>query len=232
MVFALGLWLGNAVSLVTAEFLHGRGVEYGLELVAVLGVVLGLRFGLGRSGEGSASALTPFVSWRRWRAAALGIWFGLGLTSWLLVLEGSNLISLFGSGFGTESGFGFAIVSGLMLGLIYPETWTTSLASAQLAIRQRTPIQLARFLDDARERGVLRTAGPLYQFRHAHLQDRLAELHTATPTTRPYLDLVGLDDVDPDTAADYLKRVQSDPIPDQWQELIKRLRSAPASPLT
>lgn len=231
MAFALGLGLGNAVSLATAEFLHGRGLEYGLELVAMLSIVLGLRFGLGRSGEGSVSALTPFASWRRWRASALGVWFGLGLTSWLLVLEGPNLIPLFGSGFGAESGFGFAIVSGLMLGLIYPETWTTSLASAQLTIQQRTPIQLVRFLDDARERGVLRTVGPLYQFRHARLQDRLAELHPTTPTTGPHLDLVGLDFVDPNTAADYLGHVQSDPAPDQWQDLIKRLRSAPASPL-
>jgi hypothetical protein len=32
-----------------------------------------------------------------------------------------------------------------------------------------------RFLEDARERGVLRTVGPVYQFRHARLQDRLAK---------------------------------------------------------
>ena len=31
-----------------------------------------------------------------------------------------------------------------------------------------------RFLEDARSRGVLRTVGPVYQFRHARLQDRLA----------------------------------------------------------
>lgn len=31
-----------------------------------------------------------------------------------------------------------------------------------------------RFLEDARERNVLRTVGPVYQFRHARLQDRLA----------------------------------------------------------
>jgi hypothetical protein len=31
-----------------------------------------------------------------------------------------------------------------------------------------------RFLNDAHERGVLRAIGPVYQFRHARLQDRLA----------------------------------------------------------
>jgi hypothetical protein len=31
-----------------------------------------------------------------------------------------------------------------------------------------------RFLEDARQRNVLRIIGPAYQFRHARLQDRLA----------------------------------------------------------
>jgi hypothetical protein len=32
-----------------------------------------------------------------------------------------------------------------------------------------------QFLEDARDRNVLRTVGPVYQFRHARLQDRLAD---------------------------------------------------------
>jgi len=36
------------------------------------------------------------------------------------------------------------------------------------------------FLEDARKRGVLRTIGPIYQFRHARLQDRLASSTVAT----------------------------------------------------
>ncbi len=36
-----------------------------------------------------------------------------------------------------------------------------------------------RFLEDARERGVLRIVGAVYQFRHARLQDRLAVQATA-----------------------------------------------------
>jgi hypothetical protein len=31
------------------------------------------------------------------------------------------------------------------------------------------------FLEDAHQRGILRTVGPVYQFRHARLQDRLTE---------------------------------------------------------
>ena len=37
-----------------------------------------------------------------------------------------------------------------------------------------------RFLEDARSRSVLRTVGPVYQFRHARLQDRLATPEPAT----------------------------------------------------
>ena len=71
------------------------------------------------------------------------------------------------------------LVFGLVFGLVFPRTWTASLTFAQLAMRWHTPVRLLRFLDDARERDVLRTVGPIYQFRHARLQDRLAQ--QATP---------------------------------------------------
>jgi GTPase SAR1 family protein len=40
--------------------------------------------------------------------------------------------------------------------------------------RRRIPLRLLSFLDDAHRLGILRQAGPVYQFRHAKLQDRLA----------------------------------------------------------
>ncbi|TDV57454.1 hypothetical protein CLV71_101325 [Actinophytocola oryzae] len=39
----------------------------------------------------------------------------------------------------------------------------------------RTPLRLVAFLEDARRRHILRVTGDAYQFRHAKLQDRLAE---------------------------------------------------------
>jgi hypothetical protein len=42
-----------------------------------------------------------------------------------------------------------------------------------LATRGKVPWRLMAFLDDAHQRGVLRQAGAVYQFRHARLQDRL-----------------------------------------------------------
>ena len=100
---------------------------------------------------------------------------------------------------------GFALVgclvTGLGVGIAYPQAWPSSLAFAQLAVSDRTPVRLMRFLEDARSRSVLRTVGPVYQFRHARLQDRLADQepangqgpgkprpaagHAAAPTAEP-----------------------------------------------
>jgi hypothetical protein len=62
-------------------------------------------------------------------------------------------------------------------------TWPASLTFLQLRFSQHTPLRLMRFFEDARERGVLRTVGPVYQFRHAHLQDRLGEKASAPVST-------------------------------------------------
>jgi hypothetical protein len=43
-----------------------------------------------------------------------------------------------------------------------------------LPLRGQLPWAVIAFLDDACERGVLRRAGAVYQFRHAQLQEHLA----------------------------------------------------------
>ena len=49
-----------------------------------------------------------------------------------------------------------------------------ALASLWLGARRRLPLRLMGFLDDAYRLGLLRIVGPVYQFRHAALQDHLA----------------------------------------------------------
>jgi hypothetical protein len=44
------------------------------------------------------------------------------------------------------------------------------------------------FLEDARQRGVLRTVGPAYKFRRRELQDRLAEMAAPSGTAEFALD--------------------------------------------
>lgn len=52
--------------------------------------------------------------------------------------------------------------------------WQMFITEMVITRHHHTPVRLMGFLEDARERGVLRTVGPVYQFRHAKLQDRLA----------------------------------------------------------
>ncbi|GAA0588933.1 hypothetical protein GCM10010172_87390 [Paractinoplanes ferrugineus] len=57
------------------------------------------------------------------------------------------------------------------------------LTHLRLAATGRLPLRLSGFLDDAyRRRAVLRRAGPVYQFRHALLQDHLALVEAAEHT--------------------------------------------------
>jgi hypothetical protein len=76
---------------------------------------------------------------------------------------------------GLAAGLAVAAGTWLAAALVLPLSWPVSLAFAQLAARGPTPARLMRFLEDARDRNVLRAIGPVYQFRHARLQDRLAE---------------------------------------------------------
>lgn len=152
-------------------------------LVAGVGIGVGLAgaltAGLTRSAD-DVNPLTPRASWRRDQAfgLAVGLIFGLGLS--LGIGLGVGLILALGLGgagghvAGLVSTIVWVLVFGLVFGLLFPRTWTVSLTFAQLAVRRHTPARLLRFLDDARQRDVLRTVGPVYQFRHARLQDRLA----------------------------------------------------------
>ncbi|MFF9024714.1 helix-turn-helix domain-containing protein [Streptomyces eurythermus] len=72
---------------------------------------------------------------------------------------------------GTISGLGGAL--GYTLTLTAWGQWCL-LARIWLPLTGRLPWAAAAFLDDAYQRGVLRQAGAVYQFRHARLQSRLA----------------------------------------------------------
>ncbi|BBC28897.1 hypothetical protein SGFS_001880 [Streptomyces graminofaciens] len=53
----------------------------------------------------------------------------------------------------------------------------TALTAVQLRHDEGTPVRLVHFLEDARRRNLVRATGPVYQFRHARLQERLAARH-------------------------------------------------------
>ena len=124
-----------------------------------------------RAPGGADKPADPWSSWRNAQVAgltsALVLWLTVGLVSGLLVWwrvgPGSALV------FGVMVG----LLAGLVFGILSRPAWTAALTFLQLSLSDGLPPRLMRFLEDARHRGVLRTVGPLYQFRHARLQDLL-----------------------------------------------------------
>ena len=185
-----------------------EGLAFGLAFGLVVGLGAGVVAGMSRPGTDSTSPLSPLSSWRSDRAFGLvaglvvvlvaGLWVGLwawlsttrawawlaatkdwvGLWAWLAA--GLGALLRVGLAAGLAAGLLAGLVAGLVVGIVYPQSWSSSLAFAQLAASDRTPVRLMRFLEDARSRSVLRTVGPVYQFRHARLQDRLAVQEPAT----------------------------------------------------
>ena len=181
LVNGLALWL--ILGLVFALL---RGLKWGLVAGLVFGLLLWLVAGGMQQATDDTSPPSPLASWRSDRA--FGFWWGLANA--LIFGLVSGLFSEFRYGYGLEAGppAGDSLRIGLTLGLViglvawfmYSVTWVCSLAFVQLARSDGTPVRLIRFLEDARKRNVLRTVGPIYQFRHARLQDWLADKESAT----------------------------------------------------
>jgi hypothetical protein len=188
----LGGLAGLVVGLV---FGLGAGLAGGLGAGVAGGGVGGLWAGLAGSIAVAAEAglvypedtstPSPVVSWRNDRSCALQVGLVGGLVVGLVSVPAVGVLAyLGGSGlrgglrlalaFGPAVGLVGVLVGGLVVGLGNSQVWSSSLAAVQLAMRWHTPVRLMGFLDDAHKRNILRTVGPVYQFRHARLQDRLA----------------------------------------------------------
>lgn len=169
---ALPLGLGTGYVLVFINDLEPTLVWW-LVLGTVLWLTLGTGTSLFASNQDDNRAHDPVASWRQDAMAGLGfgVICGFGaLTAGLCFGMRFNL--------GLPAVLAVGLLGGLAAMLALPPaitaSWPTFCFQIELALRHRTPLRLMRFLEDARERGVLRTVGPIYQFRHAELQDRLA----------------------------------------------------------
>ncbi len=178
----------------------GGGLVFGLAFVS-MSVLLGMSQ---ESKEVGREARGPVEVWSQDRRAGVanGLAFGLvagvatavagwltdGLAGWLVGgLVFGRALGLLG---GLLGGLALALAAGLaswladvlVVGLVigtfafFNETafGLTTFVLVRLAIKRGTPLNLIKFLEDARTRNLLRSVGPLYQFRHADLQDRLA----------------------------------------------------------
>jgi hypothetical protein len=175
----VGLVLGLVYELIGGIGGLGLGLGPGLGLGLGFGATVGLLLGLRRPPTEATSPLDPRALWRQKRQFGLVVGLGFGLVVGLVYGLVDGLV--FGPAVGLVYGLTDGLVAGLGAGLVFSPTWTTALASAQLRRRGEAPARLMRFLDDARKRQILRTVGPVYQFRHARLQDRLAEACKTVP---------------------------------------------------
>jgi hypothetical protein len=161
--------------------LDGRhGCRIGLTVGVVVGLVtlvpvtLAVR-SMGFDGRPAAAPdrpLTPEGSWRQ--DARYACTFGI-----LLMVTVGSTLTVLATALGEPLGqvgpaiAGIGVAMALHVGVL---SWPvkTMLACVVLRISGRGPLRPIRFLEDARRRDVLRSAGPVYQFRHARVQDVLA----------------------------------------------------------
>jgi hypothetical protein len=107
---------------------------------------------------------------------------------WLYGLEGPGALLGTLGGLGKLLSMLLVTLGGLLVGLLVGQVVTNTcwlafgLASLWLWMRRRLPFRLMGFLDDAYRLGLLRIVGPVYQFRHAALQDHLTPSAKSTTT--------------------------------------------------
>jgi hypothetical protein len=157
---------------------------------SVLSLALGFYFGLALL---LVAVMIPRITQRTdgrvlgpvdsWRADALhGLFTGFtlgGLVGLAVLLNWNPFAPADSSGpsglVGGSVAFAYYALAGIVFSLLSHSSGQIWIAALWLRIRTATPLRIIRFLEDAHRRGILRTVGTLYQFRHASLQDRLAE---------------------------------------------------------
>jgi hypothetical protein len=159
----------------------GAGLVLGIRLWFPFGLLLGLLgavAGLMSAFKGTPTDLTitadPKTVLTRDRRAFLTIGLAGGLAVGGLAVGGLVGGLTFGLGEGLPVGLGLGLGLGLVVGLWQAAWGWFGLVRCWLALRRRLPWRLMTFLADAHQRGVLRQAGAVYQFRHLELQRRLA----------------------------------------------------------
>ncbi|QGL47134.1 hypothetical protein GCE86_08770 [Micromonospora terminaliae] len=152
------------------------GTVFGVTVWLILRIIFRLAVGATMPSADANSPIDPLTCWRRDRlhGLVLGLIFGLvfGLVSGAVLVGRTGLRPWTGAGL--MAWIGTWSVIGLLAGRVYSNTWSVSLTFLELHRRGLAPLRMLRFLEDAHQRGVLRTAGPVYQFRHSRLRDRLA----------------------------------------------------------
>lgn len=170
--FAIGLMYGAILGLVGEV---SNGLLTGLVYGSVYGLAAWLAVGLIDWAETPVTddrPQTPVTTFRRdlrlvsIKSVAGGL--ALGVVYWF---QGTSTGAL-----ATGLTVGVFVTVSIALGVgIHQASGRYLVAVSVLRARRQAPHRLLRFLDDAHRLGILRLTGPVYQFRHATLQDHLAQ---------------------------------------------------------
>lgn len=184
------VWTGGGVLFGTAASVFGHSGN-----VVLVGFAAGLFAGLGTwfvvsfvralgTPVDPTETTSPAELLRTDRRAALrqGLAVGLGGATVFWTMLGFAFEPAFGVPFDVVfadgrwiPGFLTMAAAGLVIWMLFVTVWGPWLvARLWLPLTGRLPWRVMPFLADAHERGVLRAAGGVYQFRHARLRDYLA----------------------------------------------------------
>ena len=173
-------WLGFGLALgLGLVFASGFPPKAGWPPVGLaIGLTMGLAAGLTRWAEApvpASPANTPTAVHKADRTLILLRMTICGLLFGLLGTLGGSLTSPVSISLplGIAVGLALGVPTGLGVGA-HHAWWCYLLATIRLSRQKLLPRDLISFLDDAYRLGLLRTVGPIYQFRHAELQDHLA----------------------------------------------------------
>jgi hypothetical protein len=141
---------------------------FGLAVVLFSGLVSGILSGL--DSPDMSKAAHPKDLWRADLIWCVAVGLVIGLVYGIAVAVMSGFVN------GPIVGFGLAValIVAPAAGLMVSAAWRVAVSQIYLTMCYRMPVRLGRFLADAHARNLMRTVGPIYQFRHATLQDRLA----------------------------------------------------------
>jgi hypothetical protein len=178
----VGLGVGNALQI----GLGAHGLMFGLVVGFGVGLVLVLATWLQAPSSDDPGA-TPLSTLKATRTLVLAVestcaFVGM-LAGAIVIGSGFQVWLVVGLVFGLVLGLEFGLVIGLLSGLL-PGTWVPYVVvRSWLAVRGQLPWRLMTFLEDCHRLGILRLVGPVYQFRHARLQDHLARTATDLNTS-------------------------------------------------
>ncbi|MFI1018624.1 NACHT domain-containing protein [Streptomyces sp. NPDC020965] len=152
-----------------------KNLGYGLSAGIVGTLAFGAMAGAARFSCDTDTPTDPDTAWSRDLRSAVTFGVATGLCLGLAFGYGNARVA--GWGAGLITGLGHALPIGLAATAAVSDSLRTALVFLQLRGRGLFPVRGMRFLGDAHRRGILRSEGNSYQFRHARLQDKLASDH-------------------------------------------------------